>query len=197
MKRIARRIGVASLTFAVGLTCVLLPAVVSQVRGFFEEPVVEPPPLALKSDELKCLEFYDEANTPDDFGQFWSAFKAGIGQNDREKLYPLIAHDGFSWEPGGIYLPIKTCGEYDPYYPTYLIKNFDQFSRNYELLFPDSFKKAILTQAPTYEGDSSYVLGWADRKGPHRGSFSLYFQNTDGRGYKLVGALMGPAPDGK
>jgi hypothetical protein len=190
MKRIARHVAIASLTFIVGLSCVLLPATLSQLKGYFEEPVVEAPSMVVNDDPKRCHEVYEESRAPDDFGQFWSEFKSAVSRDDRERLYELTAHDEFSWEPGDIKLHHKLCGESGDYY--FVIKNFDDFSQSYDQLFTASVKKQILKQTPLLDNQHFHGISWLEGKGRYRTSSFLEFSDSKGRGFKFIGALMGP-----
>ena len=190
MRRIARWIVVAALTFTVGLACVLLPGVVSQLRGLNEEPVVAAPPMAVNDDLKKCRDVYEEERTPDDFGQFWSEFRSAVSSDDKEKLYALTRHEQFSWEAGEVRLHHPLCGEDGDYY--FVIRSYDEFSRSYDQLFAASFKKAILTRAPVPNNQHLYTISWVERKGRYGNSYELMFSNANGRGFKFIGASMGP-----
>jgi hypothetical protein len=185
MRRITFGIATAALTFLLGSSCVFLFGFVPELREFFEEPAPDVPPVVLKDDSYRCLEFYDEARTPENFDQFWSEFTSAVRQDDKEKLYALTEHGDFSWVTGGLKLSRRMCGD-SPYY-YYFIRDYDEFSRNYELIFNRTFKEAILTRTPEVSGPYAYSIYGEDGTGRRLKTFTLTFSNYKREGFKFVG----------
>lgn len=188
MRRISLRIGTAALAFAVGLSSALLPGFAPRSMKFFGEPAADVPAAAMNGVSYRCLESYDVTRTTDDFGQFWAEFKSAVARDDRERLYALTEHGEFEWTTGGLSLGRHACGKSSLYY--FLIRDYDEFDRNYELIFTPEVREAILTGAPEPFGSQTYNLYFEGDARGRREKLVLEFGKFRGAGFKFDG--MGP-----
>lgn len=189
MRRMTLRLGIAALTCAVGLVIVSLTHVLPKLKAIFSEPNVEAPPLA--SLDQAPYEVYPEARTTDDFDQFWSEFKSAVARDDKEKLYTLVHCNEFSWDAGEVNLKDKRSAEISDHYR--VIRNYDDFARNYSKIFPAFIKRAILSRQPMKSnGFGGYDVQWVEGKGRYKEFYTLMFFNNEDYGYKFMGALVGP-----
>ncbi|MDT7604462.1 MAG: hypothetical protein QOF61_2459 [Acidobacteriota bacterium] len=189
MRRVTIRLSIAAITFAVGLLIASLPHFVPKRRAILSEPNVEAPPTVTL--DQAPYEVYPEATTTDDFDQFWSEFKSAVARDDKETFYALVHCNEFSWEPSSLKLNYKLSAHVLNYY--HVIKNYDEFARNYSDIFPDFVKRAILTREPQRGNSASeYSIEWVEGKGRYKSAFTLMFSKVEGKGYKFMGMLEGP-----
>lgn len=184
MRGLILSLTVALLTFALGLICVWV-----YFTYVAAEDMPQPEPVNfVPLDTVASLP--EQPRTPDDFEEFWTAFKAAVQSEDEEQLFVLTSHSYFHWEQESL-----KCSHHDPdgyfrpqgYHCAF--RTQAEFKQNYKRIFTDVIKRKVLTENP-YPGAGGYEVIWDDSSG----SYSLLFLHAENVGYKFFGLLVGPAP---
>lgn len=196
MRRVFLNIAAAALTFAVGLGLAALPGPAGRSGGVREASPLNDTPVHV-GDSRGGRETYGEAQTPEDFKQFWAEFRSAVAREDSEGLYDLTAHEGFYWRRAGLTLESEPCEDssvsFEP--PGYVaavtgcvffIKDREEFSRNCPVIFRRTLRRAVLTREPIQNWPDSYILNVPAEGRRGAAELTVVFVD-DGRGFKFAG----------
>jgi len=194
MKQIIIRIFAASVAFVIGVVCVW------EVRALYQQDISatqfnEVPPVVDVRTVMRDEDWdlYNEPLTTDSLQDFWTEFQSAVRADDKEKLFKLTLHYKFTWSEENLKLGFKS-GDllYSPgsggYGCFYAFKSYDEFLRNYPILFSKNIKEKVLNG--TLYGnpeDNSYYIRWTDGA-----VYKLMFGYIKDIGYKFVGLQIYP-----
>lgn len=197
MKQVTVRFVAIAIAFAIGVACDW------GGRALYHQAVEMPPErLAEVSPVLNVSramryedwDFYNEPLTTNNLNDFWSEFQSAVRSDNKGKLFALTLHYKFIWSIGNLKLgfrsgsPLSSPGlEGHGYF--YVFKSYDEFLRNYQILFSKTIKKPILNGTPnrsSLECDC-YEIKWADDA-----NYKLLFEYIEGVGYKFTGLVVEP-----
>ena len=141
-----------------------------------------------------------EAQTMDDFQEFWREFRRAVSAEDKDKLFSLIGTCDFVWweEPS---LPLKMADcvlgpTEDCNYPAYLVggrqlfQSRSDFDGTYGRIFTRANRDKILNGTPWQTGNG-YAISWEPARYE---TYSLTFERLEGIGYKFTGLEWEPEP---